>query len=139
MIQGNVLKIIIMLTIFLVVNAGQSTADVSGEYDLNTEINLSGTIIEELDRARGPRILLFESNNRAYHLITAPQWYLWKIGLFLKEGASVEITGSRVLDEDGNLYLLINNLQMKDSGELYKFRNKNMKPLWRGRGGMRGR
>jgi hypothetical protein len=136
--QGNVLRIIVMLTIFLAVNAGQSTADVSGEYDPNTEVNLSGIMIKELNRARGPRIFLFESNNRVYHLISGPQWYLWKIGLFLKEGSRIEITGSKIVDREGNLFLLLYDLRMKDTAECYKFRDRNMKPLWRGRGQERG-
>jgi hypothetical protein len=138
MIHGNVLKIIVMLMIFLLVNVRHVTADVSGEYDLKTEVDLSGIIIKEIDRERGPRIFLFKSNDRFYQVVTGPRWYLWKIGLFLNEGSSVEITGSRVLDREGNLYLLIYNLRIKDTGELYKFRDRNMKPLWRRKNRMRG-
>ena len=138
MIHGNVLSIISILTIFLAVNAGQSTADVSGGYDLNTEVSLSGIMIKEIDRASGPRTFLFKSNDRFYHVVAGPRWYLWKIGLFLKEGSRIEITGSKIVDREGNLFLLLYDLRMKDTGECYKFRDRNMKPLWRGRGQERG-
>ncbi len=134
MIQGNVLKIILMVTIFLLVNTGQSTADVTGEYDLNTEVNLSGIIIKELDKSRGPRIFLFESNDRTYHLITGPRWYLWQIGLSLRKGSPVDITGSKMCDKEGNVYLLLYDVRKLDTGELYQFRDLNTKPLWRGGG-----
>ena len=138
MMQRYLVQIILLIILFTALNAGQSIGDVAGEYDLKTEVDLSGIIIKEIDRERGPRIFLFKSNDRFYQVVTGPRWYLWKIGLYLKEGAHVAITGSKVLDGKGNLYLLIYHLRMKDTGEFYKFRDRNMKPLWRGRGRMKG-
>jgi hypothetical protein len=87
--------------------------------------------VEEIDGERGPKKFLFKSNNIVYQLMTGPRWYLWKIGLTLKEGEAVEVTGSKLLDKEGNLILLLYDVRKTDTGELYQFRGNNMKPLWK--------
>ncbi len=134
--QSNIMKIILLITLFAVLNAGLSCAETIGGYDRNTELNLSGIIMKEFEERKGPRMFLFKSNERVYHLITGPRWYLWQIGLSLRKGEQVEIMGSKMCDREGNVFLRLSELRKLDTGELYWFRDKDMKPLWRGRAGV---
>ncbi len=132
---------IIFITVTLLISTSFSqAADLSEKYDLNTEVKLKGEIIDYAEQDRGPNIIEFSSNKKIYQLHTGPWWYLEESGITLKKGDRVEVTGSKTYDRDGNLVLIIYDLKHQGEDRIYKFRDNNMRPLWRGKGrGGRGR
>jgi exonuclease VII large subunit len=59
---------------------------------------------------------------------------LREIGLALERGMSVEVTGSKMYGEKGNLHLVVYSIRDDASGRVYRFRDDNLLPLWRRRG-----
>ncbi len=104
---------------------------VTENYDPNTEINVSGIVIDVLKRQRGPQIFILKSMERLYHVITGPWWYLKRTGLNIKKDMAVEVTGSKVYDRKGTLYLIVYSIKDLDTGKIYMFRDDKLVPLWR--------
>jgi hypothetical protein len=127
------LKLMEISLLLLVVNITMASANAPEDYDLNTEISITGVIIEILERDRGPQTFLLKTGNREYHVITGPWWYLGRIGLSLKKDMDVEVTGSKFFSRDGHLYILVRTLKDLKTEKLYKFREDNLMPCWKGR------
>lgn len=126
---------IILITVTLFISAPFSqAADLSDKYDVNTEVKLKGEITDFAKQNSGPNIIEFSSNNKIYQLHTGPWWYLEESGLVLKKGDRVEVTGSKTYDRNGNLILIIYDLKRLEGKKVYRFRDNNMRPLWRGKG-----
>ena len=129
------MRIILFITLIVLVVATVSQAsDLSEKYDLNTEVQLEGEISDTIEQDSGPKIYVLQSNKRTYHLHAGPRWYLEESGLTLTKGDRVEVTGSKTYDKEGNLVLIIYDLKRSGNEKIYKFRDSNMRPLWRGRG-----
>jgi hypothetical protein len=121
-----------LIIIFLFLTAG--TAYASQGYDLNTEITIKGTIVMSLEERSGPLTYVLESDARTYQIITGPWWYLKKITLHLIKDMKVEVTGSKLYDRQGNLYLLLYSLKDLKNNKTYHFRDDTLEPLWKRRG-----
>ena len=134
MIKKFRLKFIAFFLLLVVLDITLATAETPENYDPNTEITISGDIIEVLEGRRGPRIFSLKTADKTYQVITGPRWYLWKIGLSLKTGANVEVTGSKLYDKKGRIYLIVYSLKDMEMKKNYHFRRDDLKPLWRGRG-----
>ena len=134
MINNFRLKFISFLLLLVVLDITLATAKTPEDYDPNTEITISGDIIEVLEGRRGPGVFLLKSLDKTYQVITGPRWYLWKIGLSLKAGMNVEVTGSKLYDKKGRIRLIVYSLKDIETKKNYHFRRDNLKPLWRGRG-----
>jgi len=126
---------IILITVTLIISVSFSqAADLSEKYDLNTEVQLEGEISDVIDQDKGPKIFILNSAKRTYQLHTGPWWYLEESGIELKKGDRIEVTGSKTYDREGNLVLIIYNLKHMGEEKVFKFRDSNMRPLWRGGG-----
>lgn len=134
MVKNIRLEFMVFSLLLIILNASMAIAQAPGDYDLNTEITLSGVIVEIPDGSRGPQRFLLKSGDRIYQAITGPRWYLWEIGLALSKGENVKVTGSKMFDREGNLLLILYSLKDLDTGKLFKFRDENIRPLWSGRG-----
>lgn len=103
-------------------------------YDENTEITVRGTIIEIVQRARGPVILRLKHDGRTYSVITAPAWYLEREGITFQTGSEWEIRGSKYCGRGGNLYLIGRQMRNIPSGVTVVLRDSSCAPKWMGRG-----
>lgn len=128
--RGYNLTIIIL---FLFLTLAKATFAAQG-YDLNTEITIKGTIVTTLEERSGPLTYVLESDDRTYLIITGPWWYLREISLHLVKDIKVEVTGSKLYDRQGNLYLLLYSLKDLESNKTYHFRDDTLEPLWKRRG-----
>jgi hypothetical protein len=124
--------IIIIILFFILATAGSAFA--SKGYDLNTEITIKGTIVMSLEERSGPLTYVLESDDRTYQIITGPWWYLKEITLHLIKNMKVEVTGSKLYDRQGNLYLLLYSLKDLKNNKIYHFRDDTLEPLWKRRG-----
>ena len=126
-------NLIIIFLFLILTTAGSAYA--SQDYDLNTEITIEGTIVMSLEEERsGPLAYVLESDNRTYKIITGPWWYLREITLHLIKDMKVEVTGSKLYDRQGNLYLLLYSLKDIKNNKIYHFRDDTLEPLWKRRG-----
>jgi hypothetical protein len=134
MIKNFRLKFIAFFLLLVVLDIAVATAKTPENYDPNTEITISGDIIEVLKGRRGPEIFSLKTADKTYQVITGPRWYLWKIGLSLKTGMNVEVTGSKLYDKKGKIRLIVYSLKDMDTKKDYHFRRDDLKPLWSGKG-----
>jgi len=109
-------------------------------YDENTEVTIRGNA-KEVARARetrGPVIIVLKSGNRDYKVVTGPPWYLAQEGIELKVGTSYEVTGSKFIARDGNVYIAASRLKDLSTGSVWRLRDSSCMPLWKGRGMRKG-
>jgi hypothetical protein len=100
-------------------------------YDENTEIRIKGTILQVQPRMRGPVVVLLQTANRDYKVITGPPWYLEQEGFELKPGDSLKVTGSKFIGRDGNLYVVARWLRNLSTGKGLLLRDSSLIPHWR--------
>ncbi len=134
MIKKFRLILIAFFLLLVVLDITLATAETPENYDPNTEIVISGDISEVVEGRRGPRVFSLKTADKTYQIITGPRWYLWKIGLSLKTGMNVEVTGSKLYDKKGRIYLIVNSLKDIGMKKYYRLRRDDLKPLWSGRG-----
>ena len=108
-------------------------------YDENTEIRIKGTVQQVLPRMRGPVVVILQTPNRDYKIITGPAWYLEQEGFELKAGDSLKVTGSKFIGRDGNLYVVARRIGNLTTGRVLKLRDSMFMPHWRGTHMKRGR
>ncbi len=130
------LKTVIFLVAVVFFSVAVAIAsDLADRYDLNTEITVSGRVTSVLEGMRGPRMFVLDTGVKEFHVITGPYWYHEQIGFDLKEGITLEVTGSKLYDRKGILYIIAHSIKDTGTGSLYHFRDENFRPLWReGRG-----
>jgi exonuclease VII large subunit len=114
--------------------AGSVAAEVTEEYEPNTEVTVAGKVVGIEQELRGPVTFLLNSGDRFYYVVTGPRWYLREIGLVLEKGMRVEVTGSKMYGQKGNLYLVVYSIRDDALGRAYRFRDDSLKPLWKRRG-----
>ena len=108
-------------------------------YDENTEIRIKGTIQQQLPRMRGPVVVILQTPNRDYKVITGPAWYLAEEGFELNVGDSLKVTGSKFIGRDGNLYVVARRIGNLTTGKQLRLRDSAFMPHWRGGHMKRGR
>jgi hypothetical protein len=106
--------------------------EVGEGYDENTEVTVKGTVKEVLKQKRGPVIIILESGNRNYKVITAPPWYITREGIDFESGTSFEVTGSKYIARDGNRYIVASRLKNLFTGKIIRLRDSSCMPLWKG-------
>ena len=121
----------------LLFSLASAESDIKEGYDENTEINVSGTILEITPHTRGPVIVRLSSKGRVYNIKTAPLWYLAKENITFVTGAQIEVMGSKYVGTDGNLYLMARQIKDPTTGQIIMMRDSACRPLWWGdrRGG----
>lgn len=124
--------------IFLLFSSASAENEVGEGYDENTEITVQGTIKEVMKEIRGPVIIILKSGNKDYKIVTAPPWYIVREGIEFKYGTSYEVTGSKYIARDGNLYIIASRLKNLSTGMITPLRDSSCMPLWKGRMMRRG-
>ncbi|MBF0318511.1 MAG: hypothetical protein HQL01_01725 [Nitrospirae bacterium] len=130
-------KYIAFLFMFLLLIVPNARADDDGGYDINTEITLSGTVTEAGEQMRGPRVFTMVSAEKTYKVVTGPWWYMKQIGLSIKTGMKLEVTGSKFYGRKGELYIAAFSITDLKESKTYRFRDASSqeRPLWHGHGG----
>ncbi len=131
----------ILLTSFLIgllFSAAYGESGVGEGYDENTEVTVKGTVKEVMNDIRGPVIIILKSGNRYYKIVTAPPWYIAREGIEFRNGTSYEVTGSKYIARDGNLYIVASSLKNLTTGLIIPLRDSSCMPLWKGRMMRRG-
>ncbi|MCX8027810.1 MAG: hypothetical protein N3A62_08170, partial [Thermodesulfovibrionales bacterium] len=125
----------IFLIIFILCIASTSFAQdeiTPDVYDENTEITIKGEILDVIKPVRGPVVIKVKTENRVYNVLTAPIWYINRYNIDFKVGDRIEITGSKLISRNGELYIITRQCRCKGSQNTFIFRDEYMRPLWRG-------
>ncbi len=121
--------------IAIVMLVGVCSADAATGYDENTEIVIKGRVAAVNARSfSGLNCFTLEFRNRMFRVITAPPWFLRRIGFSLKPGQKIRVRGSKFFGRDGGLYILARSLQIVPKGRKIVFRDRDCKPIWRNAG-----
>ncbi len=131
------LPVLLLLLVFC--SHAYAESEITEGYDENTEVTLKGTLTDVTRGMRGPVILILRSGSKDYKVVTAPPWYIARQGINLTPGTSYEVTGSKYISADGNLYIIAGRLKDLSTGNVVQLRDASYMPLWRGHGMMRGR
>lgn len=108
--------------------------DLSEFYDENTEITISGKIIEVLAPKRGPILLKIKPNRKEYFIVTAPPWFLRQQEIVFNRGIYIEVKGSKFFSKEGNVYIIGKELRLDQDRRRIILRDIHSRPLWRGQG-----
>lgn len=103
-------------------------------YDPNTEITIKGKIAEIVQRQHGPVIIGISKQDKIYYVLTAPSWYIEQEKIELKLGDEVVLHGAKFFSRKGELFIIARSIHNISTGKIYSFRDKSMKPCWRGKG-----
>lgn len=104
-------------------------------YDSNTEITVNGVVTVADESMRGPYVFTILSADKTFNVVTGPRWYLNQIGLAIKTGMNVVVTGSKFYDRKGELSIAAYSIFIPAESKTYQFRDSNsQRPLWHGQG-----
>jgi hypothetical protein len=114
-----------------------------GGYDPQTVGVVEGRVASLSRPERGPVSFRLVAATEAYVVLAAPAWYWEEQRLSVREGDRVLVKGSKTMGEDGNLYLVAQQITRAGEEHPVVFRDAGGKPLWSGCGpggcGKRGR
>ncbi len=125
----------IFIIILIIAQPSYADADLSDVYDENTEITVSGSVIEIISQKRGPVIIILKPARRTYHVVTAPPWFLVKHEIVFLSGTRIEVKGSKYFSRDGNIYIISREITNPETGKRIILRDPHSRPVW-GRHGM---
>jgi len=132
------LNLIIMTVMALVLFGSFAAAQENEGYDENTELKLSGAVIDISDNIRGPVVIMMQARNHIYAIYTSPQWFWESLEPDIRVNTRIQVIGSKTIGRDGRLRVVCRQLKNLDTGKIYTFRDKTLTPMWRG-DGRRGR
>lgn len=130
------LPVLLFLLLIFSYTYAYAENEITEGYDENTEVTVKGTLKEITRGMRGPIIAILLSGSKEYRVVTAPPWYIAREGIDLRKGTSYEVTGSKYISSDGNLYIIASRLKDLSSGKKIQLRDASYIPLWRGHGHM---
>ncbi len=127
----------LFLFIFVLFLAQPSYAetDLSEGYDENTEITVSGVVIDISSQKRGTVILKLRSGRRIYYVVTAPMWFFAQHDIVFRSGLVIEVKGSKYFGRDGIIYIISREIRDTETGKRIILRDLQSRPAW-GRQGM---
>jgi len=133
-VEMSYISLFIFIFIFFVSEPYCADADLSNVYDENTEITVSGAVIEIVAQKRGPVILKLMPARRIYHVVTAPPWFLREHQVVFRSGTLIEVKGSKYFSRDGNIYIISREIRNPETGRRIILRDLHSKPVWGGHG-----
>lgn len=121
------------MLVFMFVSTSSAQDEIPSDiYDENTEITIRGEIVEIYNPPKSPVVIKVKTENRLYNVLTAPAWFLMRNNLTFKPGERVEITGSKFITRNGDLYIITRICKHRSSANPCIFRDEFMRPMWRG-------
>ncbi len=111
---------------------GVAAAEASGNgYDENTEIAVTGKVIRNLlEQHRGLHCFVLRSRSREYRVLTAPRWFLRRMGIRFPIGADITVVGSKFFGHDGSRCVVARTITLLPDGEKIVLRGSGLKPVW---------
>lgn len=128
-----VIKILVMIGVFILstVTVSHAETEITEGYDENTEITVKGTVVEVIQRMKGPVIIRLNTEARVYRVVTAPRWYLLRNSIVFGSETPLEVTGSKYFSKDGNLYIIARQLRDPVTKRITLLRDSFCRPLWK--------
>jgi hypothetical protein len=130
---------LMLLAILFSFSPAAAQEDLGESYDENTELTVRGSVVEAKRETPGPFVIKLRTKNMIYNVVTAPPWYLTREQIVLREGLELEVTGSKYIGKDGNLFLLARQITDISTGKVIILRDTHCRPLWHGHRMQRGR
>lgn len=132
--RGLVLGIVLCLAFLPVTASAQGwwwgSATDSG-YDPKTVIDIKGVVTDaQLPDRGGSASLSLQAENDQYTVMLGPVWYLKKQGFRVEKGERLRVSGSRMLDRQGTVYVVAATVVKDATGEEMRLRDENGAPLW---------
>jgi hypothetical protein len=128
------LNMTLLIAMTLIFCGAFAAAEETEGYDENTELRLTGTVLEISRDMRGPVIVRLKTGNRVYDIHTGPPWFWDSAETGISENTKIRVIGSKMINHDGSLRIICRKIKNLDSGKVVSFRDENLKPLWRSRG-----
>lgn len=128
--KAIIFAILLLLSLPSLSNA---ESEITDGYDENTEITIKGVAAEIINGMRGPVLIKIKTDAKTYNVVTAPRWYLSRNASSFTAGSILEVTGSKYLARDGNLYIIAQQIKNLEIGQTIILRDSHFRPLWRGR------
>ena len=108
-----------------------------GGFDPNTIGEVRGTASDLARPESGPVRFRLVSERDTYTVLACPPWMWSDLKVDLPDGTEVKVRGSKSLGNDGNLYVIAQEMELLKSGESIAFRDGIGIPLWKGSPGRR--
>lgn len=105
-----------------------------GGYDPNTVGTVEGSVASLQRPEMGPVSFRLEAVGDAYTVLAAPTWYWEERKIKIENGDRVRVKGSKTMGEDGNLYLVVQQITVANANEPLILRDTQGKPVWSGCG-----
>lgn len=134
----NYYSLVIFIIVLSICQTSYADADLSDVYDENTEITISGAVVEIISQKRGPVIIKLKPAKRVYHVVTAPPWFLVEHQVIFRSGSIIEVKGSKYFSRDGTIYIISREIKNPETGKRIILRDLHSKPVW-GRHRMHGK
>lgn len=108
-----------------------------GGFDPNTIGEVRGKASDLTRTERGPVRFRLVSERNTYTVLACPPWMWIDLKVDLPDGTEVKVRGSKSLGNDGNLYVIAQEMELPETGKSIAFRDDSGIPLWKGSPGRR--
>lgn len=106
-------------------------------YDLNTVVQVRGTVaaVESGSSPGQPVWVRLQpaepSEGSPFLLWLGPQWFVRDLGATLAPGDRLVVKGSKLVERDGRVVIIVQTLEDERSGHTLRLRGATGHPLWR--------
>ncbi|MBI2372054.1 MAG: hypothetical protein HYV08_17800 [Deltaproteobacteria bacterium] len=106
-------------------------------YDLNTVVQVRGTVaaVESGSSPDQPVWVRLQpadpSEGSPFLLWLGPQWFVRDLGATLAPGDRLVVKGSKLVERDGRVVIIVQTLEDERSGHTLRLRGATGHPLWR--------
>lgn len=113
---------------------GESGILYPGGFDPNTVGEIRGKAFQFTRPAKGPVYFQIRTDRDIYTVLVSPSWYWDDSRLNMPDGTEVVIRGSKSFGQDGNLYIIAQEMRLPATNQAVRFRENDGTPLWGGPG-----
>jgi uncharacterized membrane protein YgcG len=103
-----------------------------GGYDPHTVGEVRGRVSRLIRPEKGPVRFTLVSGRETYTILTSPAWYWNDSQIKNLEGQDITVRGSKSLGNDGNLYIIAQEITVPALGKSVELRQADGTPLWKG-------
>jgi hypothetical protein len=113
----------------------KSGLDFNSGYDINTVSTIVGRVASLPRTGDGHAVTIdAKSGSDTLHLCVGPDSFWNKSGIQVHLNDEITVKGSRAQGKDGKMYLLVQKLENRTTGEKVELRTAAGKPCWRSDG-----
>ena len=118
-----------------------SGLNVAAGFDVNTVTTVDGAVLTPPERKGQSQhtVMTMSAPQGTVTVVLGPWWYWEKQTITITKNQEISVTGSLAQGKDGALYLFVQKLENRGTGETVTLRTESGKPLWsRGGGNQNG-